>query len=44
MLDEDQIGQGGGDHGHVHPPLPIEARDHFAVDFGVLGRVSVGFA
>lgn len=27
-----------------HPPLPIQAGDHFAVDFGVLGKVSVGFA
>lgn len=29
--------------GTCHPPLPIEAGDHFAVDFGVLGKVSVGF-
>ncbi|WP_456621480.1 MULTISPECIES: 2-keto-4-pentenoate hydratase [unclassified Bradyrhizobium] len=30
--------------GTCHPPLPIQAGDHFAVDFGVLGKVSVGFA
>jgi len=30
--------------GTCHPPLPIEAGDHFAVDFGVLGKVSVRFA
>src|SRR5438552_7166875 len=30
--------------GTCHPPLPIQAGDHFAVDFGVLGTVSVGFA
>lgn len=30
--------------GTCHPPLPIQAGDHFAVDFGVLGQVSVGFA
>ena len=30
--------------GTCHPPLPIEAGDQFAVDFGVLGKVSVGFA
>ncbi|MBR1131244.1 2-keto-4-pentenoate hydratase [Bradyrhizobium iriomotense] len=29
--------------GTCHPPLPIEAGDHFAADFGVLGKVSVGF-
>lgn len=29
--------------GTCHPPLPIQAGDHFAVDFGVLGRVSVRF-
>ncbi|WP_338308697.1 2-keto-4-pentenoate hydratase [Bradyrhizobium sp. TM233] len=29
--------------GTCHPPLPIEAGDHFAVDFGMLGKVSVGF-
>jgi 2-keto-4-pentenoate hydratase len=29
--------------GTCHPPLPIQAGDHFAVDFGVLGKVSVGF-
>ncbi|MGX1050008.1 2-keto-4-pentenoate hydratase [Bradyrhizobium japonicum] len=29
--------------GTCHPPLPIQAGDHFAVDFGVLGQVSVGF-
>jgi 2-keto-4-pentenoate hydratase len=29
--------------GTCHPPLPIDAGDHFAVDFGVLGKVSVGF-
>lgn len=29
--------------GTSHPPLPIQAGDHFAVDFGVLGRVSVKF-
>ncbi|EJN08669.1 2-keto-4-pentenoate hydratase [Bradyrhizobium sp. YR681] len=29
--------------GTCHPPLPIEAGDHFAVDFGVLGTASVGF-
>lgn len=29
--------------GTCHPPLPIQAGDHFAVDFGVLGRVSVKF-
>lgn len=30
--------------GTCHPPLPIAAGDHFAVDFGVLGKVSVEFA
>lgn len=30
--------------GTCHPPLPIQAGDHMAVDFGVLGKVSVGFA
>jgi 2-keto-4-pentenoate hydratase len=29
--------------GTCHPPLPIAAGDHFAVDFGALGKVSVGF-
>jgi 2-keto-4-pentenoate hydratase len=29
--------------GTCHPPLPIQAGDHLAVDFGVLGKVSVGF-
>jgi 2-keto-4-pentenoate hydratase len=29
--------------GTCHPPLPIQAGDHFAADFGVLGKVSVGF-
>ncbi|RZN08645.1 hydratase [Bradyrhizobium genosp. SA-3] len=29
--------------GTCHPPLPIKAGDHFAADFGVLGKVSVGF-
>jgi 2-keto-4-pentenoate hydratase len=29
--------------GTCHPPLPIQAGHHFAVDFGVLGKVSVGF-
>ncbi|KYG22804.1 hydratase [Bradyrhizobium sp. AT1] len=29
--------------GTCHPPLPIQAGDHMAVDFGVLGKVSVGF-
>jgi 2-keto-4-pentenoate hydratase len=28
--------------GTSHPPLPIEAGDHVACDFGVLGTVSVG--
>ena len=30
--------------GTCHPPLPIGAGDHFAADFGVLGKVSVRFA
>ena len=30
--------------GTCHPPLPIQAGDHFAVDFGALGKVSGGFA
>ncbi|MET4801899.1 fumarylacetoacetate hydrolase family protein [Bradyrhizobium sp. LB11.1] len=30
--------------GTCHPPLPIQAGDHFAADFGVFGKVSVGFA
>ena len=30
--------------GTCHPPLPIAAGDFFAADFGVLGKVSVGFA
>ncbi|MGY8632856.1 hydratase [Bradyrhizobium sp. 14AA] len=29
--------------GTCHPPLPIHAGDHFAADFGALGKVSVGF-
>jgi len=29
--------------GTCHPPLPIQAGDHFAADFGVLGKVSLGF-
>jgi len=29
--------------GTCHPPLPIQAGDHLAVDFGTLGKVSVGF-
>jgi 2-keto-4-pentenoate hydratase len=29
--------------GTCHPPLPIKAGDFCAVDFGVLGKVSVGF-
>jgi len=32
MLDTDRIA-----------PLPIQAGDHVAVDFGALGKVSVGF-
>ncbi len=27
--------------GTCHPPLPIQAGDHMAVDFGVLGKASV---
>lgn len=30
--------------GTCHPPLPIQAGDHFMADFGVLGKVSVRFA
>ena len=30
--------------GTCHPPLPIQAGDHFVADFGVLGKVSVRFA
>jgi 2-keto-4-pentenoate hydratase len=30
--------------GTCHPPLPIQAGDHVAADFGVLGNVSVSFA
>jgi 2-keto-4-pentenoate hydratase len=29
--------------GTCHPPLPIQAGDQFAVDFGLLGKVSVRF-
>jgi 2-keto-4-pentenoate hydratase len=29
--------------GTCHPPLPIQAGDHLAADFGVLGQVSVRF-
>jgi 2-keto-4-pentenoate hydratase len=29
--------------GTCHPPLPIQAGDVFKVDFGALGKVSVGF-
>jgi 2-keto-4-pentenoate hydratase len=29
--------------GTCHPPLPIQSGDRFEADFGVLGRVSVGF-
>ena len=29
--------------GTCHPPLPIQAGDQFAADFGALGKVSVGF-
>ncbi|KYH02402.1 fumarylacetoacetate hydrolase family protein [Bradyrhizobium sp. DOA1] len=29
--------------GTCHPPLPIQAGDHLAADFGTLGKVSVGF-
>ncbi|WP_027525093.1 2-keto-4-pentenoate hydratase [Bradyrhizobium sp. Ec3.3] len=30
--------------GTCHPPLPIQAGDHLAADFAVLGKVSVRFA
>ena len=30
--------------GTCHKPLPIKAGDFFAADFGVLGKVSVGFS
>jgi len=30
--------------GTCHAPLPIQAGDFFAADFGVLGKVAVGFA
>src|SRR5439155_19983310 len=30
--------------GTCHPPLPIQSGDRVAVDFGVLGKVSVEFA
>lgn len=30
--------------GTCHPPLPVAAGDQLAVDFGMLGTVSVGFA
>ncbi len=30
--------------GTCHPPLPIQAGDHLAADFGVLGKASVRFA
>jgi 2-keto-4-pentenoate hydratase len=30
--------------GTCHPPLPIQSGDFFAADFGVLGKVSVGFS
>ena len=30
--------------GTCHPPLPIQSGDRMDVDFGVLGKVSVGFA
>lgn len=30
--------------GTCHPPLPIQAGDRFEADFGVIGKVSVGFA
>jgi 2-keto-4-pentenoate hydratase len=29
--------------GTCHPPLPIQAGDFCAMDFGALGKVSVGF-
>jgi 2-keto-4-pentenoate hydratase len=30
--------------GTCHPPLPIQAGDFCAMDFGLLGKVSVGFS
>jgi 2-keto-4-pentenoate hydratase len=30
--------------GTCHPPLPIQSGDYLAADFGVLGKVSVGFS
>ena len=30
--------------GTCHPPLPIQSGDLFAADFGVIGKVSVGFS
>ena len=30
--------------GTCHPPLPIQSGDVFEADFGVSGRVYVGFA
>ena len=30
--------------GTCHPPLPIQSGDLFAADFGLLGKVSVGFS
>jgi 2-keto-4-pentenoate hydratase len=30
--------------GTCHPPLPVQAGDHVAADFGALGKVSVGFS
>jgi 2-keto-4-pentenoate hydratase len=29
--------------GTCHPPLPIQSGDWMDADFGVLGKVSVGF-
>jgi 2-keto-4-pentenoate hydratase len=29
--------------GTCHPPLPIQSGDRMQADFGVLGKVSVGF-
>jgi 2-keto-4-pentenoate hydratase len=29
--------------GTCHPPLPIQSGDRMEADFGVLGKVSVGF-
>jgi 2-keto-4-pentenoate hydratase len=29
--------------GTCHPPLPIRSGDLFDADFGLLGKVSVGF-